>query len=266
MKRTFVPGLLIGLALALVAGSVAFALGWLAPTSLAQTRTPTAQTSTAGPVAANAPGGTIIVVGEGTIKIRPDVAHSTIGVETMGSSVKEATAEAARTMEAVMAALKAQGIAEADMQTTGYSVWVERDRGMDGRLSERAMYRVNNMVNVTIRRLDQVGNVLDAAMEAGANQVHGVNFSIADPTRLESQAREKAVANALAKATELAALNRLEVGSVVSVSEVIGAGGGMYDSSLRAAAAQMGMGGGAGPISPGEMEVTMRLQVVYGTR
>ncbi len=259
MKNRFIPGILVGAVLLLLVGIVAFGQGWFILSTKAQTRTPANTTG-------GAPAGAITVVGEGTVKIRPDVAHANIGVETMGSKVKEATSEAAETMEAVIDAIKAQGVSDADMQTTGYGVWVERDRGMDGRLSGEALYRVTNMVNVTIRDLDKVGSVLDAAMEAGANQVHGVSFSLADPTRFESEAREKAIANALAKATELATLNGLEVGSVVSVSEVIAQGGGFYDTSLRSVAAQGGMGGGAGPISPGEMEVLMRLQVVYAAK
>ena len=68
------------------------------------------------------------------MKIKPDMARANIGVETIGSTVKGATTEAATTMDALIAALMEQGIAEVDIQTSGYSVWVDRERGPDGRM------------------------------------------------------------------------------------------------------------------------------------
>jgi len=122
---------------------------------------------------------------------------------------------------------------------------------------------VSNQVAVTIRDLETVGTVLDAAIEAGANNIYGVTFSLADPSQVESGARKEAVADAQAKAKELAALNDVEVGDVVSVSEVIGGGGGYYAGGIREAAVAAGMGGGGGPIAPGELELTLQLQIAY---
>jgi len=163
-------------------------------------------------------------------------------------------------MDAVMAALKKQGIADKDMQTSGFSVWTDQAYAPDGTRGEIS-YRVSNQVNVTIRDLDKVGSVLDAAMEAGANSIYGVTFSLDDNTPAQSDARKKAVANARDKAQELAKLTDLKLGNVVSVSEVIG------DNSYYAGvnAASMSMGGGGGPIAPGELEVSVHLQIVYAT-
>jgi uncharacterized protein YggE len=96
---------------------------------------------------------------------------------------------------------------------------VERNSGPDGNVSDKVVYHVNNNVSVTIRDLAKVGAVLDAAIEAGANSIYGVSFSVAEPEKLEAEARGKAIANALAKAKELAQLNGVEVGAVVSVSD-----------------------------------------------
>jgi uncharacterized protein YggE len=209
---------------------------------------------------------TITVVGEGQVKIKPDVAQINIGIEVVGDTVKAASSQGAETMTAVMDALKAQGVEDKDMQTSGYSVWVERPYGPEGPAMDKApIYHVNNTVNVTIRALDKVGSVLDAAIEAGANNIYGVTFSVADPKPLQAQAREKAVADAHARAEELAGLNNVQLGQVVSVSEVIGGGpGGYYPgfSQLPMAAEGMG-GGGGGPISPGELQMTAQLQVTY---
>jgi uncharacterized protein len=203
--------------------------------------------------------GTITVVGEGIVKVKPDVAQATVGVELSRPTVAEASAEVSDTMDDVMAALREQGIAEKDMQTTGFSVWSDQAYNPDGTRGEMA-YRVSNQVNVTIRDLDSVGAVLDAAMEAGANSIYGVTFSLEDKKSAQSDARAEAVADATDKAEELAELTGLMLGNVVSVSEVIG-GGGYYGGVYETAA---GMGGG-GPIAPGELEVSVQLQVVYAT-
>ena len=80
---------------------------------------------------------------------------------------------------------------------------------------------------------------------------------------MESRARKEAVADAQAKAQELATLNGVEVGDVVSVSEVIGGRGGYYAGGFREVAVSAGMGGGGGPIAPGELELTLQLEIVY---
>jgi len=205
---------------------------------------------------------TITVVGEGKVRIKPDIAQINIGIEIIGDTVKDASSQAAATMDTVIAALLAQGIEEKDIQTSGYSVWVERPYGPEGPIGE-SLYHVNNTVMVTIRDLDKVGAILDTTIEAGANNIYGVTFSVADPSPLMSQAREKAVADASAKAQELAGLNNVTVGEVLSVSEIIGGVGGYYAGSFRGLPAAEGMGGGGGPISPGELEMTAQLQVTY---
>ena len=178
-------------------------------TALAQTKAaddaPQATVSTALPR-------TITVVGTGTVTIEPDVANVTLGVETSGTSVKLATNESTETMEAIIAALKAEGVATMDIETSGFSVWSDQ-RTFEGTFSAEAAttYRVNNNLGVTVRDLDSLGAVLDAAIEAGANSIHGVTFTLAEPEAQEAEARAAAVANARAKAQELAKLTGVEV-------------------------------------------------------
>jgi len=225
--------------------------GSWASTALAQSTQPT-----------NVLPGTITVVGEGKVRIKPDVARAQIGVEVLMDSVKAASEANKERLEAVLAALQEQGIAEEDIQTSGFSVYAERF-GSNGPLPEDQInYRVSNNVNVTVRDLDKLGAILDAAIEAGANNIYGVEFSLDDPSVIESTARESAVADAQAKAEELAALTGTTVGNVVSVSEVIGNGGGFYNSNFAEAARGMG-GGGSTPVSPGELELIMQLQITY---
>jgi uncharacterized protein YggE len=226
-----------------------------------------AQAAAPAPQAQFGSGRSITVVGEGQVKIQPDMAQINIGIEVISDTVKGASKLGADTMAAVMAALKDQGVADKDMQTSGYSVWVERPYTPEGQAQDKApIYHVSNSVSVTILALDKVGSILDAAIEAGANNIYGVTFSLVDPTPLMAQAREKAVADAKAKAQDLAKLNDVTLGDVVSVSEVIGSGtsGGYYPGFGRLPVAAQGMGGGGGgPISPGELQMTSQLQVTY---
>jgi uncharacterized protein YggE len=212
----------------------------------------------------HSPAQAITVVGQGSVHIEPDVARVSIGVETMAETVGEAVDENGVKMDALLAALVEAGVAEKDIQTMNYSVHLERYPEPMPRVSgteseePQPQYRVSNMVNVTIRDLDSVGVVLDAVIEAGANNIWGVNFSLEDSTAAEADARAKAVDDAQARAESLAELGGVELGPVMSISEVIG-GGAVPVSMLAAERAA----GGAGPISPGEVEISYQLQVSY---
>jgi uncharacterized protein YggE len=200
----------------------------------------------------------ITVVGEGRDKIKPDLAHVDIGVSVKNSTVQEATSEAEKVMDAVMIALKGHRIAKEDIQTSGFSIWAdEYQPGPQSQSRDEVIYRVSNQVKVTIRDLDEVAAVLDAAIESGANSIYGVSFGLDDPTQAESDARKKASADALAKAQELASLHGAQLGALLSISEVVGSA-----ANYEAMRGLGGVGGG-GPISPGELELILRLQVVY---
>jgi hypothetical protein len=264
---------LFSLALIALLGAIALSQGWISISVGAQAKTPTPQQAASTTVLPTAVAPTtslprtVTVVGEGTVRIKPDIARAAIGVETLGRSVKVATAESAKTMAAIIAALKSMGVSEKDIQTSGFSVWADRPRSPEGALTGEATYYVSNMVNVTIRDLDKVGELLDAAIEAGANSIHGVSFAIDQPKALQSEARQAAASDALAKAKELATLHNAEVGAVVSVSEIVGSGGGYYDSNFAAMEMMSRSAlGGAGAISQGELELSLRLQVVYELR
>ena len=203
----------------------------------------------------------ITVVGEGTVTIKPDLARANIGVEVAAPSVVDASEQNKVALESVLNALREQGIADEDIQTTAFSVYADRF-GPEGPLSnEDVTYRVSNNVSVKIRDLDKVGEVLDAAIEAGANNIYGVDFALEEQTEAQAQARAEAVADATAKAQELADLAGVTLGPIVSVSEIIGSSGGIYMGAM--ARAQGLGGGGASPISPGDLEISQQIQVVY---
>ena len=183
-----------------------------------------------------------------------------IGVETSGESVADAVAENEAAMAAVLTALQAAGIEAKDIQTTNYSVHLERSpepMPRDETSEPAAMqYRVSNMVNVTIRDLDAVADVMDAVIDAGANNIWGMSFSVEDPSAAQAEARAVAIADAKARAEALAELSGVELGPVMSVSEVLGGGPAPMAAVMESAAR-------GGTISPGELEISYQVQVSY---
>jgi hypothetical protein len=249
---------LVALAIALL-GVVGLGTAWLwgQVSSPAQAQTPEATSD-------HSPAETITVVGEGTVSIKPDIAKVSVGVETSAETVSEAVADNEAQMEAILAALKAAGIEEKDIQTTNYTIYLERypeqPVGAESSTSEqKPVYRVSNMVTVTVRDLESVGDVLDAVIEAGANNIWGISFTLDDPKVAQADARAKAIEDAGIRAQTLADLSGVKLGPVMSVSEVIG--GGSVPLAGFAVAERAASGGGT--ISPGELEVTYQVQMSY---
>ncbi len=199
----------------------------------------------------------ISVTGEGKVSVEPDMAEIIIGVESRAPTAKEAASQNSEDMNEVMAVLEGMGIAEEDIQTVDYSIRADIDyRGDEG--PKVVGYVVDNAVRVKVRDLDLVGDLLDEVMEAGANNIYGITFTLEDPRPFQEQAREMAVADARSKAQQLAEAADVRLGALLSLSEYI-TGGPVY---VEKAAAE-GMGGGAPPISAGQLEITIQVQMSY---
>ena len=135
----------------------------------------------------------VTAAGKGAVSTEPDVATATIGVEILRPTVKEATSAAQVVMEDVWAALVAQNIDESDIQISHLNIFAER-LGPDGQMNEnQTRYHASNILLITIRDLDSIDAVLDAALDAGANNIYSVDFSLSDPAAVESEARAGAV-------------------------------------------------------------------------
>ena len=216
---------------------------------------PSAQTTGTGPARS------ITAVGSGSATASPDLASAQIGVDTQAASPEEATSQNEERVAALLEALKEAGIDENDIQTSYYNLFAEqRYDPATNQPTGDFTYRVSAGLSVKIRDLANVGAVLSEAVKAGANNISGVSFSIEDPASLQEDARAKAVADAQARAQALAQLTGVKLGDVVSVSEVITGGPGpiFYD-----AAAKVGLGGGGAPIQPGQLEVSVQVQVSF---
>jgi hypothetical protein len=195
--------------------------------------------------------GGISVAGEGTVEARPDTAHITLGFTAENALVDVAHKQAAQNMAAVVERITALGVAAKDIQTANYSIY--RD-------PRRKVFVVSNDVRVVIRDIQASSKLLDGAVAAGANSVHGISFTIEDRTALEKQAREKAMQNARGKAMELARLGDVTLGKPITISESAPPGPIPYaEAEMRGAAAA----DVATPVKPGELTVRMSVNVTY---
>ena len=247
---------LVGIAIALIL-SLGVAAVWL----WGQAASP-AQAQSTESAGGYSPTETITVVGQGSVSVKPDIARVSLGVETSAETIGEAVAENQDIMESILAALEDIGVDSKDIQTMNYSIRLDRYPEQFGRVESateepQPVYRVSNMVSVTIRDLDSVGSVLDAVIEAGANDIWGINFAVDDPAQSQDEARAAAIEDALARAGALAESNGVELGPVMSVSEIVGA------TPISKAVVMESAAAGGGPISPGELEVGYQVQVTY---
>lgn len=215
-----------------------------------------------------APG--ISVMGHGEARGAPDIARITIGVEVRAPRAAEATEQANRQVSAVTAAIRENGVAAADIQTQNFSINFEQqhepyprgpgEQGAGAGAPEvpRGFYRVSNALLVTVRDTSKLGAILGAATGAGANNIWGIAFEIEDPSKLEGEARGEAVAEARARAEQLARLAGVKLGKVISVSE-LGRGavpqGGVH-FNMKAAQADV-------PVQQGELTVSQDVQVLF---
>ena len=205
---------------------------------------------------------TITVVGEGMLSLKPDMATIHVGAEARSGTASEAKGMVDERMDSITTALEGAGVDEKDIQTSHYYIHYEQAPiPTTGEMSARenqGAYMVSNMVLVTIREVDKAGDVLDAAVQAGANQVHGVSFTVSDESVWQNQSRAEAMADARERAQELADLAGVELGQVLTVSEIIG---GVQFPGLMARP----MGGGGG-IAPGELELRTQIQVMFAVQ
>ena len=198
---------------------------------------------------------TVSAIGAASVNIQPDTATFTAGVNTQADKVADAQAANAKAMQAVLEALKKQGVADADMQTQSFSVSPSYDYSTSN--PTPTGYTVNNTVVITVRDLSQLSKLLDAAIAAGANDTYGVTFTSSQYDAAYDQALQAAVQSALHKADVMAkALNR-EVGAVQSVTETSDT----YLMSASSKAADMSAGD-ATPIQNGVLSVTANVTVV----
>ena len=204
---------------------------------------------------------TINVSGIGRVKVTPDVADVQLGVTVQGETAKEASDEAARLMEAVIAAVIEAGIPEADIQTTQLNLYPVYD--YNDNPPEIEAWEATNIVTVTVRDVNAVGDVVGAATNAGATNVQGISFRVDDPSEAEAEARSAAVADARAKADQLAADAGVAIVGVRSITESSFNPPQPIFFERSVAAGEAAFDTAAPPVLPGQTEVSVTVTMQF---
>jgi uncharacterized protein YggE len=160
---------------------------------------------------------TITVSAEGKVTATPDLANASLGVFSDGVTVAAVQAANTQKMNAIIDGLKKSGIKDEDIQTSNYNLQPKLD--WNSSVQRILGYTLTQTINVKIRDLTKVGDVLQMATTLGANELYGVQFTIDDPTLLQDEARIKAINKAQMKAEALANATGLHLIKVVSFSE-----------------------------------------------
>jgi uncharacterized protein YggE len=216
--------------------------------------------------------GTVTVLGNGKVQIKPDTATVQVGISVQQETLRGALDEANATMTRILESLAGLGIASDDIQTANFNVYAVRDFNKQAadvtQLPPLVGYNVTNQVSVTIRDLEwvsglpseQVGQVIEESIGAGANDIYGVSFSVEDTKVAEREARRMAVENAGERAAELADAAGKSVGDVIAISEGV-----TFTPIGFTAMADNGQRGGAGgaPIMGGTIEIMVDVSVTY---
>ena len=202
---------------------------------------------------------TLNVNGKAEMTLTPDIAYINIGVHTENKDATEAVSSNNSQAQQIMDALKAAGVAEKDMSTINFSIYPSFQYNDDGTL-KTTVYMVDNTVKVTVRNLQQIGSLLEDAVSAGANNIGGIQFDVADKSAAISEARAAAISNAQANALEIAQAAGVTLGDIQNISfydnnqpSPI-----MYGKGLDTAAPSMAV-----PVTPGQMSISVEVNIIY---
>jgi uncharacterized protein YggE len=221
--------------------------------------------SACAPAAGSPEARTLSVSGNGQAFLAPDIAYIYVGVHTEAPNAAEAVADNTTQTQALISAIEDFGIASNDIRTSNFSIWpMDRFDPATGAPTGEKIYAADNTVYVTVRDLATLGDLLDTAVQAGANTVNSVQFDVENKDEALKEARVDAMNNAKQQAQELADAAGLSLGEIRSISFADnqfpvfdGKGGGGGFASEAAAAV---------PIQPGQLSFTVTVNVTYELR
>ena len=172
----------------------------------------------------NTPFPRILVYAQGSVDVAPDMAILSLTVTREADTARSALDANSSAMSEVLTAMKAEGIEERDLQTSGFSIFPRYSRPPADKFGQREQpkingYTVRNTLSVRVRDVSNVGAVLDRSVTLGVNEGGNIQFTNADPSAAIEQARIKAVKKAVAKASTLAAAAGVKTGKLLEISE-----------------------------------------------
>ena len=204
----------------------------------------------------------IWVTGVGKVTVTPDVAVVSLGVQAQASTVADAQQQASTAMAKVMAALKANSVADKDIATQYYNITPVYS--YDSKTGKQTLegYSVSNTVNAKVRNVGNAGVVIDAVAAAGGDytRINSVTLTVDQPEQYNTQARQAAMTDASNRATQLAKLSGVKLGKATYINESLNSSSQTiyYDSGAKATPSVTPT-----PIIPGETDITLTVQVVY---
>ncbi|WP_425044088.1 SIMPL domain-containing protein [Primorskyibacter sp. S87] len=201
----------------------------------------------------------ITVTGRGVVEAVPDMATITLGVTHEDAEAATAMQMTADVVSQMLVALESKGVQPRDLQTQNLSlnpVWSNRSSSSD-KQPQITGYAASNTVLVRVRDLEDLGEILDAVAQLGANNFNGLRFSVQEPESLVEEARKEAVVNAMAKAQTLADAAGVKLGPVMSISEQRTGG------PRPMAAMDMEMRAASVPVAAGEVALSASVTMVF---
>ena len=200
----------------------------------------------------------VMVAGHGSVEAPPDSAEIRTGVVSEGATAREALTANSAAMRKVIDGLKAAGIDAKDIQTQQFQI-SPRYRDYKGRGPQQIeAYVVHNQVEVKVRDITRVGEVLDQVVTLGANQASSINFLVSDAERRKDEARRKAVENAMHRARLLAEAAGAKLGPVLTITEEV-----MGPRPPRPMVARSSMSAESVPIESGSETLSVRVEVAF---
>ena len=195
------------------------------------------------------------------VRSSPDAASFGTGVTTKAPTAKEALRQNSQQMQALIDRIKGLGIADKDIQTTGINLNAQYDYQQDQE-PRFIGYQVNNSVMVTVHDIDRLGEMLDAVVAGGANNLNGPNFFIDDDSAVKAEARSRAVQSAEAQARSYAKAAGYSDIRLLTISEAVYHGGG-GPQPPRPMAARFAAADSAAPVQPGEVGTSVTVSFEY---
>lgn len=198
--------------------------------------------------------------GEGKVLAKPDVGIMDLSIVTEGATSKAAQDDNSKKSRSLTDYLKSQGVDEKDIKTTGYNIYPQYNYPPYSKPSISG-YQVNQMVQVKVRDLDKIDDLLSGVVTAGVNQVNNLQLTVDEPDKLETEAREKAIADAKEKADDLEDQLGIRLGRIVDFSE---SADGVSGPIMMYADGRGGMGGEPTPSIPaGQNEIVVQVKITY---
>ncbi|HEX5509740.1 MAG TPA: SIMPL domain-containing protein [Pseudolabrys sp.] len=202
---------------------------------------------------ANAVDKLVTVTGEASVAVAPDMAVVRIGVSSQGKNARDASNANAKTMTAVIAAIKNAGLSERDIETSQLSLQPQYDQSKTG-TARLTGFQATNQVTLQIRTISNLATIVDHAIAAGANEMSGIEFLVSRRSSLLDQARADAIADAHRKAEIYAKAAGVKLGSAVAITD---------EGASPPPRPMQAMRAGAVPVAPGEQTLRVLVTVSY---